>query len=113
LDVLDPTAAVRSLGTDASIVHLFVQWLYDPNPAFSVFLDEYFIQLARLFEFAQRLLIRQLKNYVIWQLFNLRSILEAPRRLPQKHLFTQKSFLPVSHKACSGFDRQEVWSRPI
>jgi hypothetical protein len=31
------------------------------------------MQLARLFEFAQRLFIRQLKNYVIWQLFNLRS----------------------------------------
>jgi hypothetical protein len=31
------------------------------------------MQLARLFEFAQRLFIRRLKNYVIWQLFNLRS----------------------------------------
>ena len=31
------------------------------------------MQLARLFEFTQRLFIRQLKNYVIWQLFNLRS----------------------------------------
>jgi len=31
------------------------------------------MQLARLFELAQRLFIRQLKNYVIWQLFNLRS----------------------------------------
>jgi hypothetical protein len=58
---------------DPSIVHLFVQWLYDPDPTFSVYLDEYFMQLARLFEFAQRLFIRQLKNYVIWQLYNLRS----------------------------------------
>jgi hypothetical protein len=58
---------------DPSIVHLFVQWLYDPDPTFSVHLDERFMQLARLFEFAQRLFIRQLKNYVIWQLFNLRS----------------------------------------
>jgi hypothetical protein len=58
---------------DPSIVHLFVQWLYDPDPTFSVHLDEHFMQLARLFEFAQRLFIRQLKNYIIWQLFNLRS----------------------------------------
>jgi hypothetical protein len=58
---------------DPSIVHLFVQWLYDPDPTFSVDLDEHFMQLARLFEFAQRLFIRQLKNYIIWQLFNLRS----------------------------------------
>jgi hypothetical protein len=57
---------------DPSIVHLFVQWLYDPDSTFSAYLDEQFIQLARLFEFAQRLFIRQLKNYVIWQLFNLR-----------------------------------------
>jgi hypothetical protein len=45
---------------DPSIVHLFVQWLYDPDPTFSVHLDEHFMQLARLFEFAQRLFIRQL-----------------------------------------------------
>jgi hypothetical protein len=58
---------------DPSIVHLFVQWLYIPDPTFSAHLDERFMQLARLFEFAQRLFIRQLKNHVIWQLFNLRS----------------------------------------
>ena len=37
-----------------------------------MFFSLQFIQLAKLFEFAQRLFIRQLKNYVIWQLFNLR-----------------------------------------
>jgi hypothetical protein len=58
---------------DPDIVHLFVQWLYDPDPALSPFLNEHFMQLARLFEFAQRLFIRQLKNYVIWRLFILRS----------------------------------------
>jgi hypothetical protein len=63
---------------DPNIVHLFVQWLYDPDPTFSVLLDEKFMQLARLFEFADRLFIFQLKNYVIWQFFNLRSKNHVP-----------------------------------
>ena len=63
---------------DPNIVHLFVQWLYDPDPAFSVLLDEKFMQLARLFEFAERLFIFKLKNYVIWQLFNLQSKHHVP-----------------------------------
>src|SRR5437016_3447586 len=67
------TQRITLPGDDPSIVHLFVQWLYDRDPTFSVHLDERFMQLARLFEFAQRLYIRQLKNYVNWQLFNLRS----------------------------------------
>jgi hypothetical protein len=63
---------------DPEIVHLFVQWLYNPDPIFSAFINEHFLQLAQLFEFAERLLIWRLKNYIVWQLFDLRTKSHTP-----------------------------------
>lgn len=57
---------------DPEVIEIFVQWLYKANPSFSIFTDETFMQLAKLYEFANRLFIRELKNYIVWKLFELR-----------------------------------------
>ncbi len=57
---------------DPEVVEIFVQWLYDADPDFSVITEQMFTQLAKLYEFANRLCIRELKNYIVWKLFELR-----------------------------------------
>jgi hypothetical protein len=52
------TQHITSPEDDPSIVH------HDQDPHFSVLPDKHFMQLAKLFEFAERLFIRQLKNYI-------------------------------------------------
>lgn len=65
------TQQIRLPQDDPETVELFVQWLYGTNPSLSDFTDRTFMQLGRLYEFANRLFIRELKNYIIWKLFEL------------------------------------------
>lgn len=57
---------------DSKIVEMFVQWLYTAEPKLSAFTEESFTQLAKLYELANRLFIHELKNYIVWKLFELR-----------------------------------------
>lgn len=54
---------------DPEVVEIFLQWLYGGSSALC---EKTFMQLARLYEFANRLFISELKNSIIRTLYKLR-----------------------------------------
>lgn len=68
------TQTVTLVEEDADTVDLFVHWIYyGLHWPLSCFSDDRFMQLARLYAFADRLGIVRLMNHVVWELFDSRS----------------------------------------